>query len=99
MSSRPQGIFINLRGKKEIRGESRPGKKLNTKNYENRGGKPSAEKLTDDVKQLKKIMEKPESLDFLYGKIIKSGLAHRLARYKLLAVLHPPKWMKKYLTR
>jgi hypothetical protein len=42
-------------------------------------------------------MEKPESLDFLYEKIIKSGLAHKLAKYKLLAVLHAAKMDEKIL--
>jgi hypothetical protein len=93
------GIFVNISGKKEIRQESRSIKKGNTetKIKDDRGGKPSAEKLTDDVKKLKKVMEKPESLDFLYEKIIKSGLAHKLAKYKLLAVLHAAKMDEKIL--
>jgi hypothetical protein len=92
------GIFIHLEGKKEIRRQEhrktrRPGKKGSSEDLrdEDHGGKQSAYKVTEEVKKLKRAMEKPGAIDFLYEKIIKSGLAHKLAKFNMLAVLHTAK--------
>ena len=45
---------------------------------DDRGGKPSAYIVTEEVEKLKKAIEKPQALDFLYDKVIKSGIAHQL---------------------
>jgi hypothetical protein len=41
--------------------------------------------------KLKKAMEKPGALDFLYNKVIRSGLAHQLAKFQMLAFLNAAK--------
>jgi hypothetical protein len=89
-----EGIFIHLEGKEEIRRQEhktrRPGKKGSSEDLrdEDHGGKQSAYKVTEEVKKLKKAMEKPGAIDFLYEKIIKSGLAQKLEKFKTLAFLH-----------
>jgi hypothetical protein len=91
-------IFIHLEGKKEIKRQEhrktrRPGKKgsLYEVGDNDRGGKQSAYKVTEEVKKLKKAMEKPGAIDFLYEKVIKSSLAHKLAKFKMSACLHAAK--------
>jgi hypothetical protein len=88
------GIILNLQGKKKIKHHRhdihRPGKK-SLSNDNDRGGKPSAYIVTADVEKLKKAMKKPRALDFLYDKIIKSGLAHKLAKFSMLAFLYAAK--------
>jgi hypothetical protein len=44
-------------------------------------------------------MEKPRAIDFFYEKIIKSGLAHKLTKYKILTWLHAAKIDEKALHR
>ena len=39
-------------------------------------------------------MKKPGAIDSLYEKVIKSGLAHRLAKFKVLAFFHATKMDK-----
>jgi hypothetical protein len=92
-----EGIFIHLEGKEEIRRQEhktrRPGKKGSSEDLrdEDHGGKQSAYKVTEEVKKLKNAMEKPGAIDFLYEKLIKTGLAHKLAKFKMLACLHAAK--------
>ena len=96
------GIFVHLERKEDIRNQEynkqRPGRKgtYNSEVHNNDyGGKPSAEKLAEEVKNLKRVVEKPEAIDFLYEKIIESGLALSLAKYKMLALLHAVKMDEK----
>jgi hypothetical protein len=42
-------------------------------------------------------MAKPEALDFLYNKIIRSGLAYKLARFTFLVFLYAAKMSEKFL--
>jgi hypothetical protein len=93
-----QGIFIHLEGKKEIKLQEqhkthRPGKKSSSDEVrgDDRGGKQSAYKVTEEVKKLKNAMEKPGAIDFLYEKLIKTGLAHKLEKFKMSACLHAAK--------
>jgi hypothetical protein len=90
------GIFIHLEGKKEIRHQERKKTRLGKKGFSDEvrndyGGKPSAYKLTEEVEKLNEVMKKPGAIDFLYEKVIKSGLAHKLAKYNMLAWLHAAK--------
>jgi hypothetical protein len=91
------GIFIHLEGKAEIRSQERkrhrPGKKSSSDEVrdDDHGGRPSAYKVTEEVEKLKKVMEKPRAIDFLYEKIIRSGLAHKLEKFKMLAFFHATK--------
>jgi hypothetical protein len=96
------GIFVRLEGKEEIRrqeyNKQRPGRKGTYDTevfYDNHGGRPSAERLDEEVKSLKKTTKKPEALDFLYEKVVRSGLAYRLVKYKMLAILHAVKMDEK----
>jgi hypothetical protein len=92
-----QGIFIHLEGKEEIRQQEhktrRPGKKSSSDKVrdDDRGGRQSAYKVTEEFKKLKMAMEKPGAIDFLYEKVIESGLAHKLAKFKMSACLHAAK--------
>jgi len=89
-----QGIFIHLEKKAEIRSKERkrhhPGKKSSSDEVrdDDHGGRPSAYIITEEVKKLKEAMKKPGAIEFLYEKIIKSGLAHRFTKFKMLADLH-----------
>ena len=92
------GIFNHFEGKEEIKRQGhhkthRPGKKGSSDEVRgnDRGGKQSAYKVTEEVKKLKKAMEKPGVIDFLYEKLIKTGLAHKLAKFKMCACLHAAK--------
>jgi hypothetical protein len=94
------GMVVHLEGKKELRSYQRhlhrPGKKpSNRPIYNARGGKPSAYKVSDEVQKLKKVMAKPEALDYLCNKVIKSDLAYKLAKFNFLAFLHAAKMNKK----
>ena len=73
------------RYKREIR---RPGKRYSTKAWEDKGGKRSRYVLTEGIEKLKKTMEKPQALDFLYDKIIRSTLAQKLAKFNFSAIFH-----------
>ena len=42
-------------------------------------------------------MEKPEALDYLYNKVIRSRLAHKLAKFIFLIFLHGAKMNEKFL--
>jgi hypothetical protein len=88
------GIILHLEGKDKIRYRQReirrPGKKSNEVQND-RGGKPSAYIITEEVEKLKKTIEKPQALDFLYDKIIKSGIAHKLAKFNFSAFLYAAK--------
>jgi hypothetical protein len=91
-----EGIFINITGNKEIRRLERErrhaGKKSSSDQVKSeRGGKPSAYVVTEDVEKLNKAMKKPGAIDFLYEKVIASTLAHRLAKFGILAFLHAAK--------
>jgi hypothetical protein len=87
------GIILHLEGKDKIRQHQRevrrPGKK--SLSDDDRGGKPSAYIVTEKVEKLKKAMEKPQALDFLYDKVIKSGIAHQLAKFNFSAFLYAAK--------
>jgi hypothetical protein len=95
-----EGIFIHLEGKEEIRRQEhktrRPGRKGSSEDIrdEDHGGKQSAYKVTEKVEKIKKAMEKPGAIDFLYEKIIKSGLAHKLTKFMMSALLHAIKMDK-----
>jgi hypothetical protein len=96
------GILLRLEGKKELRSYQRllqrPGKKpSNRPTYNARGGKPSAYKVSEEVEKLKKVMARPEALDYLCDKVIKSGLAYKLAKFNFLAFLHTAKMNKKFV--
>ncbi len=96
------GMVVHLEGKKEIRsyqhhlhrrGRKRSGHVIN----DHRGGKPSAYKLSDELQKLKKAMTRPAALDYLCDKVIRSGLAIKLAKFNFLAFLHAAKMNKKIL--
>jgi hypothetical protein len=97
-----EGIFIHLTTKEEIimqqhrRSHSR-GRSTATKIYNERGGKLSAYILADEVERLKKVMEKPGSIEYLYQRMIESGLAEKLFRFELLAFLYAAKMDKSVL--
>lgn len=96
-------IVIHMEGKKEIRSyqrhlSRRGGKPSGHASDNDRGGKPSAYKISDEVKKLKKVMSKPEALDFLFDKITSSGLAFKLAKFTFLVYLYAAKMNEKFLT-
>jgi hypothetical protein len=92
------GIFLNIRTRNKIRelerGKRCPGK--NPHQDKDPGGKPSVYKLTEEFEKLKNVIEKPEAVEILYEEIAKSGLAHKLIRFLLLAFWHAAKMDEKY---
>jgi hypothetical protein len=84
------GVFIHLTEKDEIikQRNERSGSRItssSTKVYNERGGKLSVYILFNDIERLKGSMEKPASIEYLYQKMIESGLAEQLFRFQLLA--------------
>ena len=92
-----EGIFIHSEGKEEIRRQEyktrRPGRKGSSDEVrdDDHGGRPSDYKVTEEVEKLKKVMEKPGAIDFLYEKIINSGLAHKIEKFKMSAFFYATK--------
>jgi hypothetical protein len=91
-----EGIFLNITGKKEIRHLQHrlphPGRKSSSdEDHNDLGGKPFGYKVTEEFAKLKKAMEKPQVLDLLHKKLIKTGLAYRLLKFNNLAFLHATK--------
>jgi hypothetical protein len=91
-----EDIFIHLEGKNKIRSQEnkmhRPGRKSSSDEVHNgTGGKQSAYIITDEVEKLKKAIESPEAIDYLYEKIINSNLAFKFAKFNVLAFLHAAK--------
>ena len=79
-------ILRHLDEKKEIRYRlretHRPGKKSSSGLVHcSNGGRPSVYIVKEDVEKLKRAMEKPEALDYLYIKVVRSGLAHKVMKY------------------
>jgi hypothetical protein len=97
-----QGIFIRLTTEEEIlrhqdgRSHSHEGAS-SAEIYNERGGRLSVYILADDVERLKKAMEKPGSIEYLYRKIMISGLAEKLSKFQALAFLHAAKLDKRVL--
>ena len=93
------GIFLNIKTRNEIRelerAKRRPGKKPHGNNRDP-GGKPSVYKLTEEFDKLKIVLEKHEAIEMLYDEIAKSGLAHKLIRFMLLAFWHAAKMDEGY---
>ena len=98
------GIFIHLGRIEEIRhyeqDPHRPGRRPSSNvARRDRGGKRSVYIVTDRVEKLKKAMKKPQALDYLYDKVIRSGLAHQLAKYSFAALFHASKMDERVLHR
>jgi hypothetical protein len=90
-----QGILLHLEGKEEHekRHPGKPSKKSD------RGGKPSLYIATEDFEKLKKAMNKSDALDFLHDKVIKSGLAFKLAKYLFQVILYTAKMDEQVIQR
>ena len=90
------GVFLRIAEQKEIdlyehdaRG---PGKKASgTKEGGNRGGNPSAYVISQSLAQIKNTLKKPHAIDYIQAKIIASGLALALTKYKQSAFLYAAK--------
>lgn len=90
------GIFIHLEGKEKIKSQEnkthRPGRKSSSDEvHDDPGGKQSAYIITEEVKKLKRAMESPGAIDYLYDKIINSNLAYKFAKFSTLAFFHAAK--------
>jgi hypothetical protein len=97
-----QGILIHLSTKDEIvQRQGKPsrsrGRTASKNVYSERGGKLSAYTVAGEVERLKKAMKKPGGIDYLYRKLIKSGLAENMFKFMLLAFLYAAKMDKKIL--
>lgn len=93
------GILLHLEGKKAITNYLNPtipaGKKPISVSGHDRGGKWSGYTAAEEVKKLKRTMDKPEALDFLCEKTVRSGLAHKLAKFIFMVILHAIKMDEK----
>lgn len=85
-------ILLHLEGKKEIRDrlhKNHHGKKsLSVLVRHSRGGKLSVYLVKEDVEKLKRAMEKPEAIEYLHTEVVRTGLAHKIMKYLILASLH-----------
>jgi hypothetical protein len=96
------GVFIHLTEKDEII-KLRNGRfgshatSSSTKIYNERGGKLSVYILSNDIERLKRAMEKPAGIEYLYRKMIESGLAEKLFKFQQLAFLYAAKRNKRIL--
>jgi hypothetical protein len=93
------GIFFNIKTKNQIRELERGKRHAGKKTHEDDrdlGGKPSVYKLTEEFEKLKNVIEKPEAAEMLYDEILRSGLAHKLIRFILLAFWHAAKMDETY---
>jgi hypothetical protein len=95
------GVLLHLEGKEEIknytrqkRHHSRKSLKSSIGTENDRGGKRSLYVTTDEFENLKKILDKPDAQDFLHFKIIRSGLALKLAKYLASCTLYTAKMNK-----
>lgn len=97
------GVLIRIVEQKEIDSYDHargPGKKgSGTKERENRGGNPSAYIMSQSLAQIKSTMKKPHAIDYIQAKIIGSGLALALTKYKQLAFLYAAKIDKNIFLR
>jgi hypothetical protein len=94
------GVFMHLEGKQEIKLHEHkvttPGKKsVDNQNGDDRGGYPSAYKMTKDFVKIRKTIEKTAAVEYIHAKLISSGLALALTKHVLLASLHAAKMDKK----
>jgi hypothetical protein len=83
------GTFIRLTKKDEIKEFEREARRPRKKNSpEVNEGKPSAYLLTEELKKLKNVMEKPGAIELFFMHINVDDLAYKLMKYIMLAVLH-----------
>ena len=84
-------ILIHFEGKEEITDELHKthrdlGKKslLSVLTQHSSGGKLSVYLVKEDIEKLKRAIEKPEALEYLHTKTVRSGVAHKIMKYVML---------------
>jgi hypothetical protein len=89
------GFYLNIKGKNEVRRQSRKGRsgrpKTLDKNNVKLGGRPSVYKITEKIEKLKAIMLKPEACDRVRKSLIESGLIYSYQKFCLQALYHAAK--------
>lgn len=84
-----EGILLQQHDKDGAKEYGPPGKKPSAGvGVYDRGGRHSYYMTNQDMESLKQVMEKPQAVDYLFDKIMKSGLALKINRYMMLVVLH-----------
>lgn len=88
--------LLHYEGKQEIRDQLRKRGLLGKKSLSalvphSHGGKLSVYLVKEDVDKLKRVMEKPEALEYLHTKVIGSGLAHEIMKYFMLMMFYAVK--------
>jgi hypothetical protein len=85
------GILVHFEGKKEITDQLHKthrdlGKKslLSFLTQHSSGGKLSVYLVKEDIEKLKRAIEKPEALEYLHTKTVRSGVAHKIMKYCML---------------
>jgi hypothetical protein len=89
------GIYLNIKGKKEVRRQSRKSRRgrptASDKTYEKSGGYPSIYKMTEKVKKLKELSLKPEACNRVRKTLVKSELAYNFEKFVLQALYYAAK--------
>jgi hypothetical protein len=65
--------------------------------YNERGGKLSAYILAEETERLKRALEKPAGIEYIYQKVSKSRLLEEVIKFQILAFLYAAKIDKKLL--
>jgi len=85
-----EGVFENIRGKKEIESQFRMSRRGHRKmGFEPRtGGRPSVNKFTQRFETIIRVMTKPEACDLLRKKLLRLRLTYEFERFNIMAFLH-----------
>ena len=83
-------ILSNYQGKEHYKKSFpiHPGRKSLNEMYEDRGGKRSIYFVNEEIQQLKEILKKPKSVEYLHDKLLKSGYLPKIVKFIMKAFLY-----------
>ena len=95
-------ILNHLEGKKNIRFHESKIKKQRTKapineNRQDRGGRPSAYMISDEVMRIRNLAEKNGAWQYIRERMIAYGIGYDLVKYVIEAIVHVAKMDKRFL--
>jgi hypothetical protein len=89
------GIYLNIKGKNEVRRQRRKGRlgrpKVSDKTPLKFGGRPSVYKITEKIEKLKAVIQKPEVCDRIRKSLIDSGLLYPFEKFMVQALYYAAK--------
>jgi hypothetical protein len=83
-------ILSNYQGKEHYKKSFpiHPGRKSLNEMYEDRGGKRSIYFVNEEIQQLKEILKKPKSVEYLHDKLLKSGYLPKIVKFIMKTFLY-----------